>query len=156
MSEQYVILPDAYVVGAETVTSHSLEAARDTSRISTLWQKFYADGLEDRILNQRESAELYEIYHRYDGEQYSVLIGLPVDTPDGIPEGLSGVHLKGGRYKHYTVSGEMPRAIQQAWKNIHAEYAASETKRAFTTDFEVLKRNENGDIVSADIYVAVQ
>jgi predicted transcriptional regulator YdeE len=155
MKPKIVELPSVDIIGIKTRTSHQQEAKQETANIPHLWQRFYQEGIEDKISDKALPPLLYEVYCDYSGDSYSVVIGIKVNSLRQVPSGLVGITLPSGRYEQFEATGEMPHAIQKSWRDIHNYYSAESAPiRAFQYDFEVLHRDAAGDITKADIYVA--
>jgi predicted transcriptional regulator YdeE len=143
------------VVGLRTRTTNRIEAVPETAKISSLWRRFYADGVSARIPDRlAESAEIVAVYFDYESDhrgQYSLIVGHKVSSFDRTPQELGRVLVRAGRYLRFPVEGPMPAALIKAWQEIWRFFEVShEYERAYTTDYEIHRPND------AEIYIAIK
>ncbi|RIH82887.1 Integron-associated effector binding protein [Calidithermus terrae] len=146
---------DFYVLGYSARTSDALEADPATARIPGLWRRFHTEGLEDRIPKLRAKGKPFAVYFDYAGGAaggYSVLVGYQVPGLDDAPAGLSGLHVRGGRYLMFTAEGSPAQAVPRAWAEIREYFARpGAPARAYAYDYEV-----HEDLERVSIFVGVR
>ncbi len=141
-----VKLTSKIIKGLQTRTKNIDEMHSDTQKIAPLWEKFYTEIMP----NLKEGTSLYGVYHNYESDahgMYDILVGSEEHGEDLVP-----VTLQEGRYLKFSVKGEMPGAIIDAWTRVWAyfEDPSIDERRAYETDFEhYISMNE------ADIYIGV-
>ncbi|HEV8000154.1 MAG TPA: GyrI-like domain-containing protein [Planctomycetaceae bacterium] len=145
------------VVGLRTRTTNRIEAVPETAKIGSLWRKFYADSVSDRIPDRlAECPEIVAVYFDYESDhrgQYSLIVGNKVSSLDHMPKdkGIGSVIVRAGRYLRFVVEGPLPAAIIETWQTIWQFFEVThEYERAYTTDYEVYRDS------GAEIYIAVK
>lgn len=135
-------------------TNKDGQAAAD---LETLWQKFTAENIVDKIEN-KTSSDIYCVYTDYKSdytEDYTVLIGPEVSDFENIPDGLLGREFPEQKFKKFVAKGEMPNAVMETWQTIWNNDSA--LNRAYTYDYESYTeksfQKENAEV---EIFVAVK
>lgn len=134
------------IYGLKTRTNNKDEMNSVSGKIAPLWHRFYAEV----VPTLKEGTTLYGVYSSYESDafgKFDVLVGSEV-----CDEALDAVTLQKGRYLKFSVKGEMPAAIIDAWKQVWAYFddPSIDERRAYETDFEhYLSLNE------AEIYIGV-
>ena len=132
--------------GLQTRTQNIDEMNLDTQKIGPLWQRYYTQ----IVPTLQEGTVLYGVYHNYASDahgMFDVLVGSEEEGKE-----LESMTLEEGRYLKFTVKGEMPQAIIDAWSQVWAyfEDPSIDERRAYETDFErYISVNE------AEIYIGV-
>jgi predicted transcriptional regulator YdeE len=149
------VATDAFlVVGIRARTTHRIEAVDQTAKIPALWQRFFVDGVSNKIPERLPEPAAIAVYSEYENDDrgpYSLLIGHKVRTLDQTPKGMAGVLVPAGRYLCFTVIGPLPDAPRASWQEIRRFFDLShEYERAYTVDFEIYRPDE------IEIYVAVK
>ena len=136
------------IKGLQTRTKNADEMNPDTQKIAPLWGRFFSEVLP----TLKESATVYGVYHHYASDAdgaYDVLVGADImDTTDE----MKSVTLEEGKYLMFPVKGELPQAILDTWMKVWAyfEDPSIDEKRAYETDFELYKSEDE-----AEIYIGV-
>lgn len=142
------------IIGISTRTTNKDNQAQQD--LGNLWGQFFAEHVFDKIPN-KASHEILAIYTDYKSdftEDYTTIIGVPVSTLDGIPEGLIGREFQLETFQQFSAKGEMPRAVLQTWMEIWNK--DKELNRKYTYDFEVYGENShNGEDSEVEIYIAI-
>jgi predicted transcriptional regulator YdeE len=143
------------VVGLRTRTTNRIEAVPETAKISSLWRKFYGDGVSDRIPDRlSEATEIVAVYFDYESDhrgQYSLIVGHKVSSLDRAPKEMGGVLVRAGRYLRFPVEGPMPAALIEGWQAIWQFFEVShEYERAYATDYEIHRPD------GVEIYIGVK
>jgi predicted transcriptional regulator YdeE len=128
------------VAGFEIRTSNALELS-GKGQIEALWRRFFVENLLARIPN-RTSESLYVIYSNYASDEngeYDYLLGAPVSSIDGLPEGVTFEAIATGEYAAITTEkGPVKDVMQASWRKIWGLGAEDlGGKRAFLTDYEI-------------------
>ncbi len=120
------------IIGISTKTGNG-HAASD---IATLWQRWFSEGIAEKIPN-KVSEEVLNLYYEYETDQngaYTVLLGCRVENLDTIPEGLDGDSFHSHNYAVYKHSGKLPETVIDTWKSIRNE---TNYLRTFIVDFDI-------------------
>ncbi|SLM49941.1 conserved protein of unknown function [Nitrospira japonica] len=147
------------IVGIEVRTSNRLESDRKTARIPGLWQRFYREHIEDQVPHRVADEFIYEAYIDYGSDhngEYSVVLGVQVDSFDNVPPGMARALLPRSRYLVFPAVGEIPKAVQHAWGNVWNHFTTqAEHRRSFRGDYEKLKKDDKGGFAECNIYISV-
>ena len=149
------------VIGISARTNNAQEAAGN-SVIAKQWEKFFKEGILDRIPDKEDSAT-YVVYCDYAGDRngdYTYIIGAKVSGASPVPPGMVAKTVLAGKYAVITSErGPIPKIIVEAWQRIWSleDQAQLGGKRAYKTDFEVYdQRAQNPQDSQIDIYVGVK
>ena len=149
------------VIGISTRTNNAQEAAGN-GVIAKQWDKFYKEGILDKIPNKADPA-IYVVYADYASDRsgdYSYIIGAKVSQASAVPSGMVAKTVSAGKYAAISSEqGSIPRIIVKAWQRIWSleDQAQLGGKRAYKTDFEVYdQRARNPQDSRIDIYVGVK
>lgn len=143
-----VELSSRTITGLQIRTKNIDEMNPETQKIAPLWGKFYADIMP----SIQEGTALYGVYHNYESDamgEYDLLIGAEILEKEGE---LTSVYIKAGHYLVFSVKGELPQAIMDAWSKVWAyfEDPSIDERRAYETDFELYTSK-----TEAEIYIGV-
>ncbi|MDH5647405.1 MAG: GyrI-like domain-containing protein [Candidatus Heimdallarchaeota archaeon] len=136
--------------GISTRTTNRDEMDPEKARIGILWQTF-----NNKVsVDYSQGKSVYGIYYNYETDangEFSVLVG--TDQKDSLTAKLENITILSGQYIVFEGKGEMPRAVVETWGKIWDYFSndQAEYQRAYTTDFEYYK-NEN----EVDIYIALK
>jgi predicted transcriptional regulator YdeE len=144
---------DLIIIGvAVRTTNKGSQSAQD---IGKLWEQFYSENLLDKIPGKL-SNDIYSVYTDYKSDykdEYTTLIGLQVSSLDNIPSGLTGRQFPIETFEVFTVKGQMPKAIMEAWLDIWQR--DNELQRRYTYDFEYYgEKSQNGENSEVKIFIA--
>ena len=142
------------MVGIAARTSNTREANPATGQIPALWERFFREGLGERIPKQVGGQTMYSAYTDYESDEtgeYRIVVGVADHDLSQVPEGMVGVVVPTGAYLLFHARGTMPGALIETWQAIWSHFARSPQKRAFQTDLEV--HHPGGSAV--DVYVGV-
>ncbi len=149
MSNPQISLGEIPLIGLEIRTNNTA-----ATEIAELWQRFYANGVQDRIANCIDS-RLFGLYSHYDSDHtgdYSFMIGCPVSDLERIPQGMVGRTIPAQTYEVSRAEGPLPDALIEAWQTIWQ----GDIKRAFSYDFEIYDdRAIDPEHAEVDIFVAL-
>ena len=122
----------------------------EAERLGTLWQRFFAEGVTERITGRLDDA-IVAVYCEYAGdhtEPYTFFLGHRV-PPDGpVPEGLARCVVPAGRFACFAAEGEQPQALIRTWQAIWQ----APLERRYEADFEI---HDPAEPTRVGIYVGV-
>lgn len=148
MTYPEISLGEILLVGIEIRINNS-----QTPEMGELWQKFYANSVQDRIPNCIDS-RLFGLYSDYENGHtgdYSFMIGCPVDELSQLPQGMVGKRIPAQTYQVARAEGALPDALIETWQDI----GNSDIPRAFSFDFEIYDdRAADPAAAEVDIFVA--
>jgi predicted transcriptional regulator YdeE len=160
MEHEIVERGEIQIVGIQTRTNNQLESNPATARIPGLWQRFYAERVAERIPNRVNPDTIYEAYVEYESDHtgdYTVVLGVEVPSFDTVPADFVGVRVPRSKYLVTPTTGNMPRAVQQAWVRIWQHFdAQKQQQRAYRVDFEQYRVNEHGEVARCDVFVSLR
>lgn len=141
------------VIGiAVRTTNNNGQSGHD---IGGLWQRFFADGVMDKI-PQKLSNDVLLLYTDYESDYtgaYTAIVGCRVSNASAVPDGCVSKNIDGGVYVKHSLKGKMPDIVYNQWREIWN----STMPRAYTTDFEVYgEKAQDFSNAEVDVYVAVQ
>lgn len=149
MSETEISLGEIALIGIEVRTNSA--SATD---IGELWQKFYANAIQDRIANCIDS-RLFGLYSDYESDHtgdFSFMIGCPVSNIEVVPQGMVARTIPAQSYRVMRAEGTLPDALVETWQIIWQ----SDIRRAYSSDFELYDdRAADADNAEVDIFVAL-
>ena len=131
-----MVLP-RFVVGHVIRTANSRELG-DAGLIPGLWSRTLADA-SLLALPARVGTELYAALFDYEpGEdiRYSQVVGVGVDTLEGLPPGFAIVAPGDEERVCYDAAGPQPAALIGAWGRVWADSGSGALSRRFTVDIE--------------------
>ncbi len=143
------------ISGINTRTSNKQEDDPEIAQIPNLWRRFYEEELPKIIPNQTSNFAIYGVYSQFDtgaGGDFTFTAG--VEIRNDLTENMAFpvVVIESGKYLEFNVKGPMPDSILNKWKDIWEFFKKNaDYKRAYKTDFDVYKSQEE-----ADIYVSIK
>lgn len=146
-----VKLDKKIIIGISVRTTNRHETNPKTARIGALYRRFDAAVPVD----YKNGARVYGVYYNYESDasgEYSLLAGSD-RIDETIASTLEQVTIASGSYVVFEAKGEVPEIIIETWGKIWNYFAAKDAphKRAYTTDFEYYKSQNE-----VDIYIAVK
>ena len=149
------------IIGIETRTMNSRESG-DDGVIPKQWQKFFRDGIQDKIANRTDS-NLYAVYSDYASDrngEYSYVIGVRVNNDATVPTGMVLKKIPAGNYVLITSEpGAVAKVVVAAWQKIWALEDKGQLggTRAYKTDFEIYdSRATDPGNSQVDLYVGLK
>lgn len=131
------------LVGLKVRTKNENERNASTSKIATLWNKFY-DEVYNKVLI---GGEVYGVYSGYESDHngnFDVFAAVESKQDDIVHEGMVTLAIESGKYLVFSTEqseGNLVLALwQQVWQYFSQEGCPH--KRAFTTDYEVFNTNK--------------
>jgi predicted transcriptional regulator YdeE len=152
-------LPGFLVIGIEARTSNAKEATGD-STIPRQWQKFFQEGILDKIPGKAGS-NIYAVYSDYASDhngEYTYVIGAMAKEGTTPPAGMVAKRVPGGQYAVLTTDkGPLPQVVPGAWQKIFKLEDDGKITRAYHTDFEIYdQRARDPNNAQVDIYIGLK
>ena len=145
-----ICLAEIPLIGIEARTNN-----KSTADVSELWQKFYANDIQDHTPNCIDT-RIFVLYSNYETDHtgdFNSLIGSPVGDLKNIPQGMVGRLIPAQKYCIKRAEGSLPSAVIEAWEMIWC----SDIKRTFKFDFELYDdRAQDPHNAEVDIFIAVK
>lgn len=148
MKYEIVKLNKKIVAGIGAITSN--QDPDMTMIIGSLWNRFYRDGIYERIPYKTHQKPL-GIYTDYTSEEkgdYFAMVACEVKQSDGLPEELTVREFPAGVYARFVVKGDLHKAVGEFWSRLWE----MDLKRTFIYDFE---EYQNSDEKDAEIHVYI-
>ncbi|MBP5125311.1 GyrI-like domain-containing protein [Pseudomonas protegens] len=140
------------VAGLQVRTLNAAEQQADSARIGPMWQRFYVEGLFDKISPRQADSFVYGVYSNYESDasgHFDVTAGVALE---GACADYPSVAVQGGDYLVFSAKGAMPDCVIQTWGLIWAYFQDNpQVRRAFATDFEVYTSTD-----SVAIYIGIE
>lgn len=153
--ESYTVVqkPSMMIVGIACRTSNAPEAGPQD--IPRLWNQFYGEDIINQIPN-KVSNEVVALYCDYEGDYtqpYSLVIGCPVSSVLGVPEGMVAKMIPSGSYAVFCAVGEYPASLIETWGNIWQ----TGLKRTYTGDYEFYgDKFVSGSPQEVEVFIAIE
>jgi predicted transcriptional regulator YdeE len=141
-----------HILGIALRTSN--EKGRAEKEIPAHWNRFFADGIADKIPNKLNNT-IFSLYTDYEGDftkPYSCIIGYEVPDLNNVPEGLTGKVIPEAEYAFFPATGKFPESVVATWQKVWT----SPIKRAYTIDFEVYPFDASQISPEIKIYISLQ
>jgi len=140
------------IIGISIKTTNENDKSR--TDIGACFERFYGEDLPARIPN-KTSEEVFAIYTEYEGnytQPYRYILGCPVESFDDVPEGFVTFEIPAKEYAFIEATGEMPRSVVDAWKEIWK----SPLEREYSVDFELYGQRTFETPPTVEIYLSVK
>lgn len=162
MEKTSVALPKVTLMGIKMRTSYETEVNPLTGKITPTVQRYFQEGIPDKILNRANPGRLFAVYTEYESDHtgaYTYFLGEEVTHVGDTPEGLATLELPLGNYTKFTTNpAPLPHVIIDAWYNIwqmNADQLGGERK--WVADFEVYdERAQNPLMAVVDIFIGLK
>ena len=149
MTSFEICLAEIPLIGIEARTNNT-----SITDIRELWQKFYANDIQDHTPNCIDT-RIFVLYSHYETSHtgdFNSLIGSPVSDLKNIPQGMVGRLIPAQKYSVIRAEGALPNALIEAWKMIWR----SDIKRTLKFDFELYDdRAQDPSNAEIDIFIAI-
>lgn len=135
------------VKGIAVRTDNSSEINPSTAKIGPLWERFYTEFAP--LLS--ENSRVFGLYTNYESDHTGAFdVVACTDLLDS--QSIDSFAIQAGNYVVFKGQGKMPDAVINLWGQVweYFESATCKHVRAFTTDFEFYK-NDN----EVEIYIAI-
>lgn len=148
------IIQKFYVIGISIRTTN--ENGQSAKDIETLWDKFWGEEIQKRILN-KVNDDIYAVYTEYETDftgPYTVIIGLPVSSLENIPKGFVGITIEKTVYQKFVSKGKMPEAVLNTWMEI---WQNENLNRSYKSDFTIHgEKYYDGDDAEVETFISMK
>lgn len=155
-------LSEIKLVGITARTSNIAEMDPTKAKIGATMQKFFVEGMPDKILNRKHPGKIFAVYTNYESDasgEYTYFLGEEVTAFEGVKAGLETLIIPAQSYAKFTAGpGQMPAVVINIWQRIW-QMSAPELggERAYIADFEVYdERSRDPNNTVLDIYVGIK
>jgi predicted transcriptional regulator YdeE len=149
-----------YIAGLTARTNNAHEMS-GKGKIGHVWQQFLQPNLVAKIPN-KIGVDLIAVYADYETDHtghYTYLLGVPIITPEVLPENLTVKHVPAGRYSVFSSGrGPIKQVVPELWQRIWS-MSPQELggERAFKTDYEIYdQRAADPENAQIDVYVGLR
>lgn len=164
MQKTVAQLPAIKLVGitCRTNNAHIFESNPSTNQIAAAVQKYFQNGLFDKIPNRKNPGTTYCVYTNYESDftgDYTYFIGEEVISFENAEPEFQQLSIPSQHYIKFTNHpGAMPGVCIDMWKKIWVMPSADlGGERAYIADFEVYdERSRDHQNVTLDIYIGVK
>lgn len=151
--------PGFEVIGIEARTNNTAEAG-PTGVIPQQWQRFYMEGLRDRIPDKLD-ASVIAVYTDYASDangEYAFVLGAKVKPGTKPPEGMVAKQVPAGKYMEFTSDrGPLPQVVPALWRAIYGYFQPpSAPPRAYRADYEVYDAAVDPNNGQTNVFVGVK
>ena len=143
------------VIGLEMRTTFKEDL--NHPEIPAFWEKVMKEKMLEQIPNKKDEnqygicADMNE-----DDKTFAYIIAHEVTSMDDIPDGMISRTIPEAEYALFTVKGQFPKSIQDAFKYIYKEwFPNSGYKHAGTPEFEYYDQRCCQEVPEMDIYIPV-
>lgn len=101
MKPVFVTKDEMHIAGIGIRTSNR----KGTEAIGELWQRFYREGILDRIIGRLHENIVYGVYSRYESDEngeYDLLIGSEIQNGSDVPQGITLLTIPAATYAVFT------------------------------------------------------
>lgn len=164
MKKTKLELPEIKLIGITTRTNnvHIFESDPSTNKIAATVQKYFHNGLAEKIHSRKNPGTTFCVYTNYESDftgDYTYFIGEEVTSFEGIDEGFETLTIPPQDYVKFTNQpGPMPEVCIDMWKAIWTMKPSDfGGDRAYIADFEVYdERSRDHQNVILDIYIGAK
>jgi predicted transcriptional regulator YdeE len=163
MQKTTTLLAEIKLVGitARTNNAHIFEGDPSTNIIAATVQKYFYNGLAERIHSRKNPGTTFCVYTNYESDvdgDYTYFIGEEVTSFDEVDKEFEMLTIPVQNYAKFTNQpGPMPAVCIDMWQNIWKMNALDlGGARAYIADFEVYdQRSTDHNNVILDIYIGI-
>lgn len=139
------------VTGFVVRTSNADEMNPTTAKIGALWESFYQNA-SSQITNESKVYGLYTNYESDETGTYEVVACSNTLSTEALAN-TSEFQIASGKYLKFSGKGEMPQAVIELWGEVWQYFSSNSCNevRAYTTDFEYYKSNDE-----IEIYISIK
>ncbi|MEQ9365138.1 MAG: AraC family transcriptional regulator [Leptospirales bacterium] len=156
--EERVVIRNATVVrGIRKRTS--MRHNRQFQDIPTLWGRYFAERLPEKIPEQALPGTTIGVYSNWDFEEnFDLTIGAPVARDAATDLSLANVEIPAGKFTVFTIPGSAPEDLIAGWKYIYGTWMPNtRNEREFGVDFDLFdERFTNGPAALSEIYIPIK
>jgi len=164
MQKTTTLLAEIKLVGitARTNNTHIFEGDPSTNKIAATVQKYFHNGLGEKISSRKNPGTTFCVYTNYESDvngDYTYFIGEEVTSFDKVDKEFEILTIPVQNYAKFTNQpGPMPAVCVDMWQNIWKMNASDlGGDRAYIADFEVYdQRSHDHNNVILDIYIGIR
>lgn len=153
MKFEIVELEEKIVEGILVNTTN--QNGKSIQDIANMWQKFFQDGVYDRIENKLNGKTI-GLYTDYEGDYtkpYNFVVGCEVSNQSQSTDNRVVKVIPKGKYAKFVIHGDVQNSVGKAWQEIWN----MDLKRKYTCDFEEYQNNyEDMQNQEIHIYIAIE
>lgn len=118
--------------------------------IGSLWQKFYQEGIYEKISNKvnQKALGMYSDYESDANSEYTVTVACEISKAENIIEDITVSKIPAGKYAKFIVKGHMQKAVAEFWQALWQ----MDLSRSYVCDFE---EYQNAEIEQAEIHIYI-
>lgn len=124
-------------IAARTRNSDEMSGA---GKIPALWQRFYSEGILNKIPDQKSPGEILAAYTDFETDEtgeYTIIVGASVNSAPPVSSGLVLKEIPGGKYRKITTErGPIETIVMKAWEKIWADSDLKKNRNYFA-DLEI-------------------
>jgi nucleotidyltransferase substrate binding protein (TIGR01987 family) len=164
MQKTTMNLQEIKLVGIATRANnaHIFEKNPETNRIAAIVQKYFHNGLAEKINARKNPGTSFCVYTNYESDangDYTYFIGEEVNSFDEVDKEFETLIIPVQNYAKFTNEpGPMPDVCINMWQNIWKMNGSDlGGERSYITDFEVYdQRSQDHNNVIFDIYIGIE
>ncbi len=162
MEKMRIELPSMQLVGLTVRTNNAAEKDPTTAKITPIIQRYFQQGISDKIQHRVKPGVLYCVYTNYESDvngDYTYFVGEMVNALDNVAPECETLTIPAQQYVKFTNGPDkMPDVCIKAWQNIWGMTAAELSgERAYIADFEVYdERSYDPHRAVLDIYIGIK
>lgn len=162
MQKTRIQLPAMQFVGLTVRTNNQAEKNPETAKISPTIQKYFQQGISDKLQHRSNPGVLYCVYTNYESDvtgDYTYFVGEMVNALDGVAAGCETLVIPEQQYVKFTNGPDtMPEVCIKAWQNIWGMSRENlGGDRAYIADFEIYdERSYDPKNAVLDIYIGIR
>ncbi|HUC20534.1 MAG TPA: effector binding domain-containing protein [Candidatus Polarisedimenticolaceae bacterium] len=130
MSIDVVVLSETLVAGLAVRTKNDNEKDPTSGWLMKTWERIGKKQYTDSI------AAVLSDYESDSNGYYTEVIGHEIATPDDLKPGEVLAKVPSDTYAKFTVTGEMPGIVLEAWQKVWQAEADGSIQRSYATDLE--------------------
>ena len=136
------------VTGIKVRTQNADEMNADSAKIGTLWQGFSSQ-VAPKLA---DNAKVYGVYCQYESDANGAFDVYAAADKLTDTDAFESQTIQAGEYMVFSQKGDMPQAVIDAWVEIWQYFSElPERERAYTTDFEYYKSDDE-----VEVYIALK
>jgi predicted transcriptional regulator YdeE len=152
MNYEVVDLKEKIVEGLVIRTSN--EDANMVKDIGTLWQRFFAEGTYQSIVNKRndKSIGLYTNYESDVAGAYDMMVCCEVLGEVPLPIGVRMRKIPSGKYAKFVIHGDVQKVVGEFWTKLWS----MDLDRKYGCDFEEYQSGCEMNNAEIHIYISLK
>lgn len=150
------------LVGITVRTNNAAEMNPETAQIGPVYQEFFGQKLQDKILHRKTPGTVFAVYTNYESDftgDYTFFLGEEVTSFADQAEEFEKLIVASQDYAKFTSEpGQMPKVVIDMWQKIWQMSAADlGGERTYVADFEVYdEQSADPQNAIVDIYIGIK